>query len=86
MVQPAQTVSLFRTPWHHAVDVLLRWQINNTYMIKYPSFTCMLAEEIALGMRVRYPRTGNYREDPAHPTGERRDLCRTGHDQSPGTA
>ena len=57
MVRLAQTVSLFRTP-ASCGDVLLQWQINNTYMIKYPSYTCMLAEEIALGMRVRYPRTG----------------------------
>jgi hypothetical protein len=27
-------------------------------MIEYTSFSSMLAEEIALGMRVRYPRTG----------------------------
>jgi hypothetical protein len=31
---------------------------ENPYIVEYPSFSAMLAEEIALGMKVRYPRTG----------------------------
>jgi hypothetical protein len=32
--------------------------LEKPYIIGHSSFTTMLAEEIALGMRVRYPRTG----------------------------
>jgi hypothetical protein len=32
--------------------------LKNTFIPEYPSFSIMLAEDITLGMRVRYPRTG----------------------------
>jgi len=32
--------------------------MNNIFIIRHGSFSHMLAEEIAIGMRVRYPRTG----------------------------
>jgi len=31
---------------------------KNTFIQEYTSFSIMLAEELTLGMRVRYPRTG----------------------------
>jgi hypothetical protein len=31
---------------------------KNTFIQEYTSFSSMLAEELTLGMRVRYPRTG----------------------------
>lgn len=32
--------------------------MNNFFIVRHGSFSHMLAEEIAIGMRVRYPRTG----------------------------